>query len=210
MIEQRLRPEGHPVPMWPEKGEGFLREQEYFDFRTERLDGTVDSLSRGGYFSRTVKKDGTLVAWSCSLPPQIEGTTLSVLRERMEVPVANDEGMRKMVHAIRATMPILDIDSKKGMRMYLPKQGKDIPIIRFSQSGVRKLPVSLQDVFPKSLLPFLSGLTLQLRVVLGQNDIEAIKDQFHNRLQGGMLSETIARSFVSPHLELESAMTRKK
>lgn len=202
---------GHPVPMWSQKwGEPF-KAQQHYDFRTEKIGyTTVDSLKGGGYFSTTNEADGTLIAWSCRLWPQIEDQTVSVLREKLSgVESENSEAMKQVIREIRGSMPMLSMDSKEGMAIHVPKPGKIIAARRFPREGILNFPISLQDVFPDSVLPLLSGLTLRLRTILEGRDVEDLKTQFHHRLQRGMLSERGARSLMSPVLEIEEAVVRR-
>ena len=203
---------GHPVPMWPQKGEEPFRAQQYYDFRTEKIDySTVDSLKGGGYFATTNAEDGTLTAWSCRLWPQIEDQTISVLREKLSgLESKNSERMRQVVREIRGSMPMLSMDSSEGMAIHLPKPGKIIAVRRFPGEGILNFSISLQDILPETIMRPFSDSTARLQVVLGGKDVNDLGPQFQHRIQRGMLSERGARSLMSPVLMIENAVRRTK
>jgi len=201
---------GHPVPMWPQKWGEPSRAQQYYDFRTERIDySNLDSLKGGGYFATTNAKDGTLTDWFCRLWPQMDKSTMNVLKENMSIlELADPRQVEFVVREIRRCLPLFELDSKKGITVHLPREGKAIDIEKFPKSGAFNFAISLSDIFPDVIISLFPDLTVRLSVELEGNDLGAVKTQFQHRLQRGMLSERGARSLMSPVLMVENTVRR--
>ena len=185
-----------PAPLWPSH-ESVLPTWKDYACRPKESNDPIDSLSGGVYFSvKTRRGRGKVEAWRCRLYPQIEDATLTFLRDRLEtVTVGSKAEMRRTVDDVRATMPVLDIDSRRGMSLCIPADNLVIPIKKFISNEL-SLAFPTQVVFPEELTRPLTGFVANLKFSVEAGDLAEAMRQFEYRLQRGGMSEKAARGII--------------